>query len=140
MDNRIIAVIAVAAVGVLGGCSTPSPALGSRTAEVTVNGDGMGTTYPVECSQAGWTWLISTFDEAKPGFTASIETGEGVAADSVQIRDLQGFTGAYWEGTIGDGKATVKGNTITITGTAQGFFADNPAGTADASYEIKTKC
>jgi len=140
VDNRIVAILAITAVGVLGGCSTPEPALGTRTAEVTVNGDGNGSKYPVECSQAGWTWLISTFDEAAPGFSAAIQTGDSVAAHSVQIRDLEGFTGSYWQGTVGDGKATVNGNKITITGTAEGSFADNPSGEGKATYSIETTC
>ncbi|MBO0676072.1 lipoprotein LpqH [Mycolicibacterium sp. S2-37] len=140
MDNRIIAALAVSAVGVLAACSSPQPALGNRTAEVTVNGAGNGTKYPVECSQAGWTWMISTFDEAKPGFSAAIQTGDSVAAHSVQIRDLEGFTGSYWQGTVGDGKATVDGAKITITGTAEGSFADNPTGEANATYRIETSC
>lgn len=138
MDNRVVAVLTAATAVVLGGCSTAPPALGPRSAEVTINGNGQK--YPVECSQAGWSWMISTFDEAKPGFSADISTGDSVAAHSVQLRDLGGFTGAYWEGTVGDGRATVKGNTITITGTAQGNFADNPSDAASARYEIKTTC
>lgn len=140
MDNRIIAAFAAAAVCALGACSAPPAALGTRTAEVVVNGDGNGTKYPVECSQAGWTWLISTFDEAKPGFTASIQTGDAVDAHSVQIRDLEGFTGSYWQGTVGEGKATVDGDKITITGTAEGSFADDPSGEANATYRIETTC
>ncbi|MCK0174138.1 MULTISPECIES: lipoprotein LpqH [Mycobacteriaceae] len=140
MDNRIIAVLAASAVGLLGACSSPEPALGARTAEVTVNGEGSGSKYPVECSQAGWTWLISTFDEAKPGFSASIQTGEGVDAHSVQIRDLEGFTGSFWQGTVGEGKATIANDKITITGQAEGSFADDPTGEANATFRIETRC
>jgi hypothetical protein len=138
VDNRVVAVLIAATVVALGGCAATPPALGARSAEVTVNGSGQK--LPVECSQAGWTWLISTFDEAKPGFSAAISTGEGVAAHSVQLRDLDGFSGAYWERTVGDGRATVNGNTITITGTAEGNFADNPSDAASAKYEIQTTC
>lgn len=138
MDNRVVAVLIAATAVVVGGCSSPPPALGARSAEVTVNGDAQK--YPVECSQAGWTWLISTFDDAKPGFSAAIQTGDTVSAHSVQLRDVQGFSGAYWQGTVGDGRATVEGNTITITGTAEGSFADNPSGQANAKYEIQTTC
>jgi lipoprotein LpqH len=58
----------------------------------------------------------------------------------VQIRDLEGFTGSYWQGTVGEGKATVEGDKITIIGTAEGSFADNPAGEANATYRIETSC
>lgn len=138
MDNRVVAVLSAAAVVAVAGCSAAPPALGARSAEVTVNGSGQK--YPVECSQAGWTWLISTFDEAKPGFSAAIQTGDSISAHSVQLRDVQGFSGAYWQGTVGDGRATIDGNTVTITGTAKGSFSDNPSDDANAKYVIKTTC
>ncbi|MCV7414844.1 lipoprotein LpqH [Mycolicibacterium litorale] len=139
MNNRIVMVLGAASVAVLTACGGSEPALGTRTAEVTVNGE-RAAKIPVECSQAGWTWLISDFGEKTPGFTAAVTTGEKVTAHSVEIRDIEGFTGAFWEGTVGNGKATVNGQTITISGTAKGEFADNPATAAEATYEITTKC
>ncbi|BCI53346.1 hypothetical protein NIIDNTM18_26240 [Mycolicibacterium litorale] len=139
MNNRIVMVFGAASMAALTACGGSPPALGTRTAEVTVNGE-RAAKIPVECSQAGWNWLISDFGEETPGFSASLSTGEKVTAHSVEIRDLEGFTGAYWEGTVGDGKATIDGRTITITGTAKGEFADNPATAAEATYEIQTTC
>ncbi|MBB2773953.1 MULTISPECIES: lipoprotein LpqH [Mycolicibacterium] len=139
MNNRIVVVLGAVSVVTLSACSPPEPALGTRTAQVSVNGQETAK-IPVECSQAGWTWLISDFGEETPGFSASVSTGENVAAHSVEIRDLEGFTGAYWEGTVGDGKATIDKSVITITGTAKGSFADNPTGAGEAKYEITTTC
>ncbi|MGE2717061.1 lipoprotein LpqH [Mycolicibacterium litorale] len=139
MNNRIVIVLGAASVAVLTACGGSEPALGTRTAEVSVNGE-RATRVPVECSQAGWTWLISDFGEETPGFSASLSTGETVTAHSVEIRDLEGFTGAFWEGTVGDGKAAIDEKTITITGTAKGEFADNPATAAEATFEIETNC
>ncbi|WP_193048055.1 lipoprotein LpqH [Mycolicibacterium baixiangningiae] len=139
MNNRIVMVLGAVSVAALTACSGSQPALGTRTAQVTVNGEKTAK-IPVECSQAGWTWLISDFGEETPGFSASMSTGENVAAHSVEIRDLEGFTGAYWEGTVGDGKATIDNSTITITGTAKGSFAENPTAAAEATYEIETTC
>lgn len=139
MNNGIVLGLGAVSVAALTACGASPPALGTRTAEVTINGERTGQ-IPVECSQAGWTWLISDFGDKTPGFTVNMSTGEKVTAHSVQIRDLEGFTGAYWEGTVGDGSATVDGRTITVTGTAKGEFADNPATAAEATYEIETKC
>jgi hypothetical protein len=132
-------VLGAAAVLTLSACGGSEPALGTRTAQVSVNGERTAK-IPVECSQAGWTWLISDFGEETPGFSASVSTGENVTAHSVEIRDLEGFTGAFWEGTVGDGKATMDNSTIKITGTAKGSFADNPTDAAEAKYEITTTC
>lgn len=139
MNNRIVLVLGAASAVALTACGGSEPAVGTRTAEVTVNGKETAK-IPVECSQAGWTWLISDFGEKTPGFTANVSTGDNVAAHSVEIRDLEGFTGAYWEGTVGDGKAVINDSTIKITGTAKGAFADNPTATAEAKYEITTNC
>jgi hypothetical protein len=139
VNSRIVVVLGAVSVAALAACSSSQPALGTRTAQVTVNGERTAK-MPVECSQAGWTWLISDFGEETPGFSASVSTGEKVAAHSVEIRDLEGFTGAFWEGTVGDGKATIDNSTITITGTAKGSFAENPTAAAEATYEIETTC
>ena len=139
MNNRIVMVLSAASAVVLSACGGSEPALGTRTAQVSLNGAETAR-IPVECSQAGWTWLISDFGEQTPGFSASVSTGENVAAHSVEIRDLEGFTGAYWEGTVGDGKATIDNSRITIAGTAKGSFAANPSTAAEANYEITTTC
>jgi hypothetical protein len=139
VNNRIVMVLTAASAVALTACGGSEPALGARTAQVSVNGEETAK-IPVECSQAGWTWLISDFGEGTPGFSASVSTGENVAAHSVEIRDLEGFTGAYWEGTVGDGKAVVDDSTITITGTAKGAFSQNPTADAEAKYEITTTC
>lgn len=138
MNIRIV-LLAAASAAALTACGSQEPALGTRTAQVSVNGEQTAK-IPVECSQAGWTWLISDFGEKTPGFSASVSTGDNVAAHSVEIRDLEGFTGAFWEGTVGDGKAVIDDSTITITGTAKGAFADNPTEAAEAKYEITTTC
>ncbi len=139
MNNRIVMVLGAVSVATLSACGGSEPALGTRTAQVSVNGQETAK-IPVECSQAGWRWLISDSGEETPGFSASVSTGEDVAAHSVEIRDIEGFTGAYWEGTVGDGKATIDKSVITITGTAKGSFADDPARAAEAKYEIVTSC
>lgn len=139
MNNRIVMVLSAASAVALSACGGSEPALGTRTAQVSLNGVETAR-IPVECSQAGWTWLISDFGEQTPGFSASVSTGENVTAHSVEIRDLEGFTGAYWEGTVGAGKATIDNSRITITGTAKGSFADNPTAAAEANYQITTTC
>ncbi|MBS1694932.1 MAG: lipoprotein LpqH [Actinobacteria bacterium] len=134
------AAIAAAAVAVgVAGCAAPPAALGNRSATVTINGKTTGPAHPVECSQAGWTWLIDSPGE-KSGFSAAVQSGATMTANSVQIRDLGGFTGSFWEGTVGDAEASVNGGMFTITGTAHGFFADNPTGEANATFEITTAC
>lgn len=133
------AAVTAAMVAVACGCATPPAALGTRTAQVLINGESTGIVHPVECSQSGWSWLIDSPGE-KSGFNAAFQTGPSMAAQSVQIRDLDGFTGGFWLGTVGDGRVSVQNQKFTISGTAHGFFADNPTGDATATFEITTAC
>jgi ipoprotein LpqH len=134
-----IRVVVAAAAVVVAGCGSQAAALGSHTAQVTINGKDIGSPLAVNCSQGGWTWLIESPGE-KAGFAAAIETGATPAAHSVQIRDLGGFTGSFWEGTVGKGEARVGDGTFTISGTAEGSYASDPTGEATATFEIRTSC
>ncbi len=120
------------------GCASPNAALGSSTATVTLNGTNLGS-QPVTCSQVGWNWTIKSVNE-KGGFTAVLSTHETVTARSVQIEDMGGFTGSFWEGTVGDGRASVANSNYRISGTAEGWFNDAPTDRVDATFEIETDC
>ncbi len=137
MRNRSVALIAISVVG-LGACSSAGSALGHTTAQVIVNGVNTGS-HPVSCSQTGWMWHIQTVDES-PGFSAFIDTGDTVGANSVRLLQLADFTGSYWQGIIGDGTASIKNGTFTLKGTAQGAFAKSPTKRAKVPYEITTDC
>jgi ipoprotein LpqH len=140
VNGRVIASVGAALAVAVSACGGQEPALGTRTASVLINGADTGKAYQVNCVQNGWSWLITTPADQQSGFSAAVKTGAQTAADSVQIRDLSGFTGSYWQGTVGDGKAEVSGETFTITGTAHGSFADNPSGEATATFKIATSC
>jgi ipoprotein LpqH len=135
----VVAAGALLVAAGVAGCGSPPPALGTHTAQVTINGRDTGEAHPVACSQFGWDWKIETLDEA-PGFTAMFETGNTLTAESVEIRDLGGFTGSYWRYTVGDAEARVVGDAFTLIGTAVGYTSDEPDETASASFTIKTDC
>ncbi|MCT7661875.1 lipoprotein LpqH [Mycobacterium deserti] len=138
MDNRLVAVAAVLVVGVAG-CGGQPPALGGKTAKVTINGESTGGPHPVTCSQSGWAWLIETPDQEK-GFTAALDTGDSVTIQSVDFRDLGGFTGTFWRDNMGEAEIQGAGGKYTITGTADGSFADNPSNDVSAKFRIETNC
>lgn len=140
MNSRVIAIGGIVLVAGVAGCSAPAKALGTHTAQVMINGADIGAERPVRCTQTGWAWSISTPADEESGFSAAISTGPQLAAHSVQIRDLGGFTGGFWEGTVGEGHASIDGDTFTISGTAKGSFAHNPTAGADATFEIRTNC
>ncbi|RDH74944.1 hypothetical protein DVS77_28820 [Mycolicibacterium moriokaense] len=135
---RVSAGVAAVIAG-LAGCATPPPALGSRNAQVTIDGRDTGTTYPVSCDQFGWDWKLHTLKDT-PGFTAMFTTGDPSGPQSVQIRDLGGFTGSYWKYTTGDAKFRIDNGDFVLTGTAVGYTSDRPNKTSSATFMIRTDC
>lgn len=123
------------------GCSDSFRALGTHTATVSINGKAMEATPKMRCHQTQWTWFIETLDQS-PGFRAQVQTGNTVDAKLVRIDDLGGFTGSAWddEGTPVNVDATLVDGTFTITGTATGYFRNDPSETTTAPFEIRTDC
>lgn len=146
MQIRLIAVLsAVSAIGVIAGCSSSPPApklpgtVSAGTAEVTVNGQKLATSHAVDCTFIQSMTTIATGDNAA-GATVVIDNAEKLDAKSVDIRNLGGFTGSYRQ-SLGD-KATVNmtGRTFTISGSADGFNADNPSKRTAGTFSIKASC
>lgn len=143
--------VAVAALAVLaiGGCSSSSPsepqppgALPPDNAHITINGQSAGTTRNVTCTQLDQYMNIDTGD-TNTGVSAVVQSVAGgfkLAAKSVQIRNLGGFNGTYFDGIVGNADASVIGNTYLITGTADGFNADKPDTRTTAAFQIKASC
>ncbi|HME49256.1 lipoprotein LpqH [Mycobacterium sp.] len=148
MENRFAAAAtgALLAVAGLTACSSPPSlppqppgALPPRTAHVTIDGQDAGTTHDVSCTQVGWSNTFSTGDKDS-GTTAVVNTGDQITAESVQIRNLNGFTGSFTAGTYGNAEATVAGQTFTITGTALGYTPDKPTNQVPQHFTIKVSC
>jgi lipoprotein LpqH len=139
-------VVVVAAAVVLAGCSSepaeepPRPGtLVAGTAQVTVNGNDIGTTESVQCAPAGSLTTITT-TYADSGVTVMISNKDELTAKFVTINNLGGFTGSYNAGLAGTAKVTMTGRTYDITGTADGFNTDNPGFRASGTFAIKVSC
>jgi hypothetical protein len=139
MKRRFTAAAALlVAVGVAGCSSTPS-ALSSHDARVSINGRATNALQPVHCFQNGKAWTIESTNK-DPGFTATLQLGDEVSAEAVDIRNMGNFTGTYWNDNLGKAKAEVEGGQFSISGEASGAFADKPNQPATATFDIKTKC
>ncbi|WP_133259084.1 lipoprotein LpqH [Mycolicibacterium sp. GF69] len=137
MNNRFV-LAAAAVLMIPTGCASGPALLEKHLVHVSVDGDDAGA-YLVECSQVGWLWNLDTPEET-PGLMAQVRTGDPVVARSVQINNLGGFTGSYWDETTGQAEASLIDGKFTITGTAVGFFHDDPGERTTASFEISTDC
>ena len=109
------------------------------SAQVSVNGQNVGTTQAVSCSAAGPLTTITTGDQVS-GVTALISNKNELAADAVSINNVGGFTGSYNRGLGGDAKVTMAGRTYDITGTADGFATADPSFRTSGTFAIKVAC
>ena len=137
---------AAAATLAIGGCSSgppdyqPAPGtLVAGTAQVTVNGQNIGTTEAVQCTPAGSLTTITTGDQAS-GVSALISNKDELTAEAVAINNVGGFTGSYNAGLGGTAKVTMTGRTYDITGTADGFDTANPSFRTSGTFAIKVAC
>jgi hypothetical protein len=132
--TMVLAVLGVAA------CSAaPGPPADGGTGRITINGPDASATYAIECTQLNWLWTIQTLQK-DPGFTAMVETGTATTPKVMTIRNLNGFSGGWAEGTSGSTQASIAGSTFTIDGTAHGAYADRPTKPADVQYRMEAHC
>jgi hypothetical protein len=141
----VLTVAALAALGVVAGCSSAPPlkpepgTLVVGTAAITVNDVDAGSTDAVGCTTAGPFTTITTGD-TDSGVTALVSNKGELTAESVSIRNLGGFTGSYNAGLGGEANVTMTGRTYAITGSAQGFATDKPSFRANGTFAIKVAC
>jgi lipoprotein LpqH len=138
--------VAATAVTAIAGCSSEPPdyqpppgALAAGTAQVTINGQDIGTTDAVQCSSTGPLTTITTGDQAS-GVTAMVSNRDQLAAESVAINNLGGFTGSYNAGLGGTAEVSMTGRTYDITGTADGFDTAKPSFRSSGTFAIKVSC
>lgn len=137
---------AAASALAIAGCSstppeyTPPPgSLIAGTAQLTINGQDLGTTDTVQCREAGPLMSIKTGDTAS-GISALVAAEDELEVQEVAIRDLGGFTGSFNAGLGGAATVTMTGRTFAINGTADGFETANPSFRKSGTFEIKVAC
>jgi hypothetical protein len=58
----------------------------------------------------------------------------------VKIRNVDGFTGSFWKGGVGDARADVTNSAYTISGSAYGISSSNPNKTVTTDFKIVAEC
>lgn len=107
--------------------------------EVSIAGQPLVSSELVRCSPAGAQTTIVTGKEGE-GAIATIDSTDGLTARSVQFRNVDGFTGSYWQG-LGDAPTVVQqGRIYEIEGSAMGFDAKNPSARILQRYSIRVAC
>jgi|GEM_PF-803041 len=146
VTNRLTAatvlLLLVAAVGCSSSQSSAKPKPGTLppgTAAVVINGNDLGRTDEVQCTQAEWLTTIRTGRESS-GVTVMVSNARKLAAEIVRIRDLDGFAGSYDRGLQGSAAVTLTGSTYAITGTATGFNHTKSSALTTETFAIKVAC
>jgi hypothetical protein len=58
----------------------------------------------------------------------------------VKIRNVDGFTGSFWEGGVGSAHVDVINSAYTITGSAYGINSSNPNKVITTDFKISAEC
>jgi hypothetical protein len=110
-----------------------------ETAQITINDHALPETHVVKCIPMGSLTAV-TIGDAAAGTKVFVSNESALAAKSVNISDLGGFTGGYAEDLQGAAEVTMHGHTYTIRGRAEGFDTDNPSSRATGTFTIKVAC
>ena len=140
MPNRLAA---VAFVLIVGAASVAGCAQGQTTprkaARLTIDG-ATHTTRPAACSQDQSYRTIDVRDHDGQVEAVVLLSGYRVIPQWVKIRNIDGFTGSFWEGGVGDAHADVTNDAYTITGSAYGINSSNPNKVVTTDFKITAEC
>lgn len=131
---------------VVAGCSgNPGPPqlrpgeLAAGTAKVSIDGRQAVGSESVKCSPAGAQTAITTgVDDS--GTSATIDAADGLVPLSVEVTNVDGFSGSYWRGLDDQPNVTLTGRTYLIEGTAMGYSDENPTERVAEKFSIQVAC
>ncbi|GAB4621030.1 hypothetical protein MOKP38_45770 [Mycobacterium avium subsp. hominissuis] len=81
-----------------------------------------------------------TIGDTAAGTSMFVSNESPLTAKTININNLDGFTGSYAEHLQGAAEVTLHGYTYTIRGRAEGFNTDNPSLRSTDSFTIKVAC
>lgn len=139
MRSRLITVGCLMVVGVgIAGCgqAQTTPRKGARLSI----GDTTHATRPASCSQNQQYHTIDIKDRDGEVEAVVLTSGYRVMPQWVKIRNVDGFTGSFWQGGVGDAHADVTNEAYTIAGSAYGINRSNPDKVVTTDFKIVAEC
>lgn len=134
-----VAASGVLTLATLTGCSEQSQQPDSAPAAKLTLGGEEQTLPRLTCTQFKW-WSIAMSDGER-SLSAAVDLWEGDStAKFVKIRDIDGFTGSYWEGGVGNATTTFADGIFTITGDVYGISDREPNKTTTIPFELVAPC
>ncbi len=140
MPNRLLAVAFVLIAGAAGvaGCAQ-AQTKPRKAAHLTID-SATHTTRPPDCSQEQSYRTIDIRDHNGRVEAVVLLSGYRAIPQWVKIRNIDGFTGSFWEGGVGEAHADVTNDAYTITGSAYGINSSNPNKVVTTDFKIIADC
>jgi hypothetical protein len=134
MQNRLLAVlfVLIAAAGAAG-CGQ------AKAARLTIGG-ASHTVRPPSCRQDESYRTIDIADRGGQVEAVVLLSGYRAIPQWVKIRSVDGFTGSFWQGGVGDAHADVTNDAYTISGSAYGINSSNPDKVVTTDFKIIAEC
>ncbi|WP_454560965.1 lipoprotein LpqH [Mycobacterium haemophilum] len=138
MQNRLVRATGVAVVIGVSACAQIET-IPRRAAHLTIDGN-THSTRSAACSQDQSYRTINIRESGGQVEAVVLFSGGRAIAQWVMIRNVDGFTGSFWAGGVGDARAEVANNTYTITGSASGISSSDPNKVVTAEFKITAEC
>lgn len=140
MQNRFVTTAGIALVlaGAVSGCGSYET-VPKKGAHVSIDGNAH-TARPPSCSQIEAYRTIDIHDRDGQVQAVVLISGDRVLPQFVKIRNVDGFTGSYYEGGVGQARVDRSMSTYTITGSASGINSKNPNKVVTTDFKISAEC
>ena len=137
MHSRLLAVVFLVIASVAGCAQAETTP--RKAAHLTIDG-ATHTTRPPACSQDQSYRTIDIRDHDGQVEAVVLLSGYRAIPQWVKIRNIDGFTGSFWEGGVGDAHTDVTNGAYTITGSAYGINSSNPNKVVTTDFKIIAEC
>jgi hypothetical protein len=137
VQNRLVALAFVVVAGVAGCAQAQTTPL--RAARLTIGG-ATHTTRPPACSQLQSYRTIDIRDRDGQVEAVVLLSGYRAIPQWVKIRNIDGFTGSFWDGGVGSAHVDLTDSAYTITGSAYGINSSNPNKVITTDFKINAEC
>jgi Mycobacterium 19 kDa lipoprotein antigen len=135
--KRMIAIAFVVVAGVAGCARVETTPL--KAARLTIDGT-THTARPPACSQLQSYRTIDIRDRDGQVEAVVLLSGYRAIPQWVKIRNIDGFTGSFWEGGVGSAHVDLTNSAYTITGSAYGINSGNPNKVITTDFKISAEC
>ncbi|GLE53102.1 lipoprotein LpqH [Mycobacterium montefiorense] len=137
MQYRLVAV-GFALVAGVAGCAEPQTTP-RAAAHLTIDGTSHAA-RPAACSQLQSYRTIDIRDRDGQVEAVVLFSASRVIPQWVKIRNINGFTGSFWQGGVGEAHADATNSAYTISGSAYGINNSNPNKVITTDFKITADC